>query len=215
MASAMDVERLKIVHFGHSFPRRLYRIVLDHHTSINQLMDYHDGDIFLAGYSGLTYDRIFSNPEKYLQHLLGRHIDILTVDLGTNDLCSPENSPADIVQKCRMFLQCLKQYKINPRVTVFLTVIQRNKMTYPGSVPLNVFNRKVHRFNGMLARDIGAMFPEVQVWPQTQVNHLRYIQDGCHLTDEGMEKYVKSLKHLYISIGHGLKEGQGTEETKE
>ena len=35
----MDVDRLKIVQFGHSFPQRLYRMVLDNHTTINQLMD--------------------------------------------------------------------------------------------------------------------------------------------------------------------------------
>ena len=44
----MDVDRLKIVHFGHSFSWRLYRMVLDNHTTINQLMDYHDCDTVIG-----------------------------------------------------------------------------------------------------------------------------------------------------------------------
>lgn len=199
---------LQIVHYGHSFPRRLYSTCIERKISPTQLIGLEADKLYIYGYGGLHYDYIFDDPARYLGRLVDRHIDILSVDLGSNDLCDKDNSPAIVVDKAKRFLDLLDEWNIRPTVVSFISVLQRKGLqARRNQVELNTYNHRVHKFNQKLGKELNSSFPRVQVWHQTKVNHQRYLVDGCHLTPEGNAKHLAFLKHMYASIGHEIHNG--------
>ena len=89
----------------------------------------------IIGYSGLTYDKVLNNPNRYLSRLKEEPANILCVDIGTNDLCGKGNPPSGVVQKTKRFLYKLFSEGIRPRQIVLFSVIQRSVISRPGQAP--------------------------------------------------------------------------------
>ena len=115
-------------HFGNSFPCRLFRYLRETHQTVHDLAHFPTGcQLYLDGYSGLGFQRLLQNPETYLrrlrQCLSHGPIDVLSIDLGTNDLCDPNITPMILVNKVLDFISFLQGQGICPRYLVFFSVI--------------------------------------------------------------------------------------------
>ena len=81
---------------------------------------------------------------------------------------------------------------LSPTTIVFMSVIQRTSKGRHLAVSLRCFNRRAKAFNAKLAARFQFM-PRVYLYTQ-QINHPRFIcYDGCHLTDEGVQKYGEGI----------------------
>ena len=79
--------------FGHSFPTRLSRVAQSRHQSVKVLLGVPDCcDVRVEGHPGLSYPRIFDSLTHCLRGMGTDEIDLLCIDMGTNDLCSPSNT---------------------------------------------------------------------------------------------------------------------------
>ena len=184
--------------FGHSFPARLLREASRRQQRVRDYVGLSDGcDLFVDGHPGLSYDRYFGNIERYCRQMSSRRIDILCVDMGTNDLCVPDITPVVLVDKTRRFIECLSSYGISPRRIVLFTVIQRSRLSRAGQVTLNTFNHRAKQFNSLLAQRMRA-YPNVHVFQQRRVNHPRYLVDGCHLTLAGLHQYCQGIREVVL-----------------
>ena len=137
-----DVSRIKCYHFGHSFvTERLSRTIQPSGRSIFSYLGLSEPfNVVLQGFSGLTFDKVSSNPDRFLHQLQTQtSIDILSADLGSNDLCHPMNTVSVTIGKVREFLQLLKERGIQPKVVVFLSVLLRTAITRTGMVDLHLY----------------------------------------------------------------------------
>lgn len=191
-------ERPHVFLFGHSFLSRLSREAQREHRSVRDFIGVPDRcSLFVEGHPGLTYQRLFSNADHYLKEMMKKQIDILILDMGTNDLCNPEVTPARLVQNNIQLLNLLETRGINPQCIVILSIIQRSKISRTGQVDLTTFNHRVRRFNSMISRDLKE-FPRANIYAQRRVNYPKYLVDGCHLTREGLTKYCQGLKEAIL-----------------
>ena len=106
--------------------------------------------IFVEGHPGLTYGRIFDSLPHYLAKMKTRPIDILLIDVGTNDLCHPDNLPEIVVDQALKFLDELRSNHIKPKRILFLSVTKRSVISRPGQVTCSTFNHRVKDFNRLL-----------------------------------------------------------------
>lgn len=180
--------------FGHSFPARLHRQAREQHLTAKVLIGLSDRfSIFVEGHPGLTYRRIFDNLPHYLAKLQRESFDVLLIDLGTNDLCNPNDPPDIVVQYVVRFLDHLKTHSIIPKKIVFLSVLKRSSISRASQVSCTNFNHRVKTFNGLLSAKLKD-YPEIQMYQQRRVNNPRFFLDGCHLNPEGMLKYFRGIK---------------------
>ena len=119
--------------------------------------------------------------------------DILRVDLGTNDLCGPDNPPEVVLQKVSTFLDHLTSNSITPQKIVFLSVIRRSSISRPGQVACSTFNHRVKKFNRLLTSKLKE-YSGMSIYVQRRVNYPKYLVDGCHLNPVGMRKYYMGIK---------------------
>ena len=137
--------KISVVLFGHSFPARLLRHVREQQnaTSVSSLLGLDEKyTVFVDGHSGLTYGRLLGSLPHYVGKMKEKSVDILVVDLGTNDLCSQENTPEKVVQMALGFIDSLNPRGVTPRCTVFLSVIQRSVISRRGQVACSTFNHR-------------------------------------------------------------------------
>ena len=187
--------------YGHSFPARLLRSARQSRQTISKLLSVElSHNVFVEGHPGLTYDRIFSSGDHHFKELKRHSVDLLCIDLGSNDLCGTGGTSSVVVQNTLRFLESLESQGVCPRNIVILSVIRRSKIARPGQVSVTTFNHRVKRYNALLKEELGKYHPTVKMYRQRKTNRLQYIsEDGCHLTDEGLIKYGKGLREVILS----------------
>ena len=150
-----DFSRIKCYHFGHSFVTRLSRTNESSGQSIFSYLGLSEPfNVVLQGFSGLTFDKVLSNPDRFLHQLQTQtNIDILSVVLGSNDLCHPMNTVSITIGKIREFLQLLRERGIQPKVIVFLSVLLRTAITRTGMADLPTFVHRARKFNRELSNE--------------------------------------------------------------
>ena len=127
--------------FGHSFPAGLLRQAMEQHIEPKTLVELSNRfTIFVEGHQGLTYSRSFCNLSHYLSLLKSKVFDILIIDLGTNDLCDPNNPAEVVLQNVTKFLDHLKVNDISPQKIVFMSVIRRSAISRPA--PHSIIGQK-------------------------------------------------------------------------
>ena len=114
-------ERKSVFIYGHSFSARLASEARGRRMSIGNLLGVAErNNVVIESHPGLTYARIFSNPEHYFHKLQAQgRIDLLCVDMGTNDLCSTASQPSMVVRDTLTFLDTLQERRIFPKRVVF------------------------------------------------------------------------------------------------
>lgn len=183
--------------FGHSFPTRFLREVHARQSSVNDVLGVTGSyNVVVDGHPGLTYGRIFRSPDHYFGKMaVCAKIDLLLVDMGTNDISARDSPPHVVVDNTLKFLDMLAERGIRPGCTVFLSVIQRSCLNRRNQVPVRTFNHRVRRFNSLLDRAFGQR-PGICLYSQSRLNHPRYLADGCHLNAEGMNKYISQIRSI-------------------
>ena len=185
--------------FGHSFVKRLERRAREGHQSVEDLLELTgEVNLLVEGHPGLSYDRLLSRVDFYCRKLSSIPIDVLVLDLGTNDLCLPEVTPEVLVQKSFEFLDLLEGKGVLPHKVVFLSVIQRSRITRSGHIAVSTFNHRSKRFNSLLGRRLKSERHNVYLYTQKRINYPKYLCDGCHLNSEGMTKYAKGLRAAIV-----------------
>ena len=182
--------------FGHSFPARASRYGREHPNYLAGLSD--DCSLDLQGHSGLTFARIFANPSRYLCSL--REFEVIIIDLGTNDLCDVNVSPSLLVTRAVHLIALFEQYNVKPKQIVFLAPILRTHMFRQGQVTVSTFNNRVRKYNAQLRNRIASLAPRVQMRFQNKINRSKFISDGCHLTSEGMQKYIRNVISVILKL---------------
>jgi lysophospholipase L1-like esterase len=158
-----------------------------------------NSSIFLDGYSGLDYERIFEDPDRYLRKMKAHSIDVLILDLGSNDLCNPRCTPSNVVEKAFAFLELLHSFEIRPKIVIFFAVIQRTCITRANQVPLTTFVRRAKRFNKLLAQRIKHCGSNVHLFSQININNPKYVlDDGSHLNPAGIKLYSHNIRQLIV-----------------
>ena len=81
-----------------------------------------------AHYSGGgTFARLLARPGPLLDKLRAiPQLDILVVDLGTNDLCPEDAAVSSVVGEALELLELLRRHHLLPQQVVFLTVVLRS-----------------------------------------------------------------------------------------
>ena len=92
-------ERQKVFLYGHSFPARLLRWSTARAETVERSVGISDKcSMFVEGHPGLSFDRVLANENHYFRKLRTHSIDVLCIDLGTNDLCSIDGTPQVVVE---------------------------------------------------------------------------------------------------------------------
>ena len=191
----------KFHHLGHSFVKRTYQYISGMSSSADNVVGSPEScTLFVDGYSGLTYRKILNNPNYYLARLKRNisfnPVSVLSIDLGTNDLCSPEISVSVLIDSVFEFLELLSRENINPTYIVFFSVIKRTFITRPGQVSVECFNHRVKKFNKNLSKRLKNHSPWIHVFTQNRINFPKYLADGCHFTADGRTQYFHSLRRM-------------------
>ena len=158
------------------------------------------------GVSGGTFHRLFTSPGDLLLRLetITRVLDLLVVDLGTNDLCPQDASPGLVVDSALALVELLRQSNRNPTTIVFMSVIQRTSKSRHLADSFRCFNRRAKAFNAKLAARVCQVFTSILDKPVRclllySINHPQFIcSDGCHLTDEGVKKYGEGIRRAVL-----------------
>jgi lysophospholipase L1-like esterase len=195
------MSEFKFHHFGHSFPKRIFNYVKDNHKTVHEVINPPElCKIFIDGYSGLTYKKLFDDPDRFL-HKLKRNnnagpIDVISIDMGTNDLCNPSTSVEDLVVSALSFIDLLLREGIRPKYIVFFSIIQRTEFTRTHQVTVSCFNHRIKKFNKMLALELKSKYDWVFMFSQRRINFPKYCEDGVHFTPEGRRKYCAGLRSI-------------------
>ena len=129
-------------------------------------------------------------------------IDILSVDLGCNDLCDPEMTPLRLMTHVEGFIHTLMELQIRPKILVFLTQLKRTfLLPLSNQVNLNTYNARVQEFNTLLNIELSKHKPEIQVWSQEPYNDFMFLR-GSHLNEKGMAKAINNLADMFLHVYH-------------
>lgn len=192
-------DRVRVFIYGHSFPARLLRRSRETGSSMAELLGLAPDwlcDVFVEGHPGLTFGRIFDSTDHYIRKIAAEPIDILIIDMGTNDLCDPSGTPDTVVQQTTRFLDLILGLALPPRHVVVLSVIRRSRITRAGQITVSTFNNRAGRFNSQLVRRLRSDYLSVRMYTQRRVNHPWLLIDGCHLTVEGMIRYCRGIREV-------------------
>ena len=198
---SLMAEKRTVYIFGHSFPARFVREAHRRALSVASLLGVTDEySIQVEGHPGLTYRRIFGRPDHYFSRMSTcSSISLLCIDMGSNDLCDRDSTPAVVVGSVLRFLWELATRGIRPQKIVFLSVLQRSKITSRNQVSVQTFNHRIRRFNRSVKLALAANYPTVSLHPQRGINYPKYLAaDGCHLTADGMQMYIRQLLDVII-----------------
>jgi lysophospholipase L1-like esterase len=195
--------------FGHSFPKRLFKYIRETDQTVTGVVNPPDScELFLDGNSGLTYAKISSEPNRFLSRIRRNNgtqaIDVLIIDMGTNELCDPEVTVPEVVQSALSLIDQLQHEDIRPKFIVHLSVIQRTYITRPNQVSVTCFNRRAKKFNRILSQECNTKFDNVFMFAQNRINFPRYCGDGVHFNAEGRRKYCLSLRRLMTTYRQQL-----------
>ena len=200
LVSIWNMDSVSFYLYGHSFVKRIYKFITrENRSSVCKYLDVPPNcNLFLDGYSGLTYDKIFASPERYLQRIQQHKVDVLFVDIGSNDLCSYSCTPVNLTDKAFQFIELLGSLNVQPKIVVFFSVIQRLQIVRPGQVSTACFLRKCKRFNRLFSQKL-AHRTNMYMFSQKNINNPKYIlPDGFHLSVAGSEQYCRNVKKLIL-----------------
>ncbi len=109
LSEVVAEEKLVVYIFGHSFPSGLAREARAHHLSCRDMLELtNKHDVFVEGHPGLTYSRMFASANHYFMKMKAlEKIDLLCIDMGTNDLCNLDSTPKVVVDNTLRFLEML------------------------------------------------------------------------------------------------------------
>ena len=111
------------------------------------------------GVSGGSFHQLLASPGDLLRRLndIPRVLDLLVVDLGTNDLCPQDAPPGLVVDSAPALVELLRQSNRSPTTIEFMSVIQRTSKGRHLAVSLRCFNHRAKAFNAKLAARIQFM----------------------------------------------------------
>ena len=155
---------------GHSVVGRFSRRAVQRGQSVAQAAGVANVCEVHTHYSGGgTFARLLARPGPLLDRLRAiPQLDILVIDLGTNDLC-PEDAAVSSVVGEALKLRCHHQL---PQQVVFLTVVLRTSRGCRRGVPATTFNHRAKAFNTRLAtRSLGS----AAVYSQVRLKSTRFL----------------------------------------
>jgi lysophospholipase L1-like esterase len=183
---------VKTLIIGHSFVARASTYVQNNMMgNLNLPTDYHD--VMFLGKSGATIRNVLplfqtrvSNP------------DLVILDIGTNDLYSPQTveflacSVLDVAQTILSYDGVKRVILLGP---LFRTAHGKH------GAPEH-FNARVRAFNHSLKQRLHRLSGPIEFWYHKGLSArvTGYLTDGVHLSSEGMRKYIRSLRRAVMKF---------------
>ena len=177
---------------GHSFVRRLQQFhssTFGHYFNLG--FSYSQLQVVYYGHSGLTVQDVMYYHLASIDQIKP---DIIYLELGTNDLCSPTATPMSVGNDLRLLVTQL--LNLGVKFVVTGQVIFRRGRGIPRAVP--GFNRRVVTLNHYCARLLGThSLPNSYFWHHRGMWHPAcqvLARDGVHLNRQGMVKQGRSIR---------------------
>lgn len=180
-----------ILILGHSFTKRLQRWCVENHR-INMNLDHNRFQVYWHGISGGNLKNAHHPKSIWSDaHLVfDLQVDIVFLDIGSNDLCDPSIHPEDLVQQLLEFTKLLISQGC--MIVVVSEILHRQT---PGT-----YNANVDRTNSLLCsacRQTSSLY----FWTHSRNNFNRcflsdYVaHDGVHVDSiRGMPLYYSSVR---------------------
>lgn len=174
----------KVLLLGHSFVRRFKEYLQDNEVSVN----LKDVDLHIHGRGGRTVPQVTRHDLHIVETV---RPSIIILELGTNDLSN--SSPERVAHHIRCLVATLLRKPSVKLVLINQVIHRRQQMN---------FNNKVDRLNSLLQRELPDNYRRHKgMWSDD--NHLH--RDGVHLSNQGQQKYLKSIRKTIIQAVNKLK----------
>ena len=188
---------LNIVVAGHSFIRRLNDFACEKYGFFHNFkMEHYVANVQCIGISGLTVEKLVNS---HLHKIMESSPHIVYLEIGTNDLCSPDKSPKQvgdsIIELCGM-LSNLGVKKIIVGEVTF-----REPRGIPAKTP--DFNYKVLRLNRYLqVRLDDEANPQYFFWRHKYLwrSALQVYADGVHYNKHGNIRLFRSIRGALLKF---------------
>ena len=124
-----NIKKSPIVYLlGHSFVERYRRRAARNRQSMGQATELaRECQLQAHGVSGGSFHQLLASPGDLLHRLddIPRALDLLVVDMGTDELCPHDASHGLVVDSAVALVEPLRQSNRSPTTIAFMTVIQR------------------------------------------------------------------------------------------
>lgn len=202
MAAKMDSGSVSILFWGHSFIRRIQDFILDKDRG-NFCLDPDRQSVFFKSRSGAKaiHAKLDFKVVDQVQ------AEVVFLDVGTNDLdaqrITPKDLAAEVFSAAKTILYMYPRVK---RIIILEMLFRTPNGRYPCNNPQ--FTADAHQYNNRIKIIINEQ-PDrdnapIKFWHHKGMvsDWMQYIEDGVHLTDDGMEKYYKSLRRATIRFSN-------------
>ena len=189
--------KVKCLILGHSFIARLRRD-LTSNSSINMYLNSSFIQIDWCGINGATVDTLNTN-EKVKSKLSEFKPHVVVLEIGSNDLCSPDD-PKAIGKEIMQYVNNLIKH-FNVHQVVVNCVIQRTKKSR-WVKDLKQYNKNVNILNQFLEA-VCDHKERIHYWKHRSslIKDLKLslLDDGVHFNPQGQFVYYKSLRDAVLS----------------
>lgn len=185
----------EVMVFGHSYIRRLKEFCLAEGKS-NMGFRTDEVEVEMVGFGGMKFPKTWDGVSIARQY----EPDVMIVQVGGNDLGSPNSSPQALVTEIIEFGSLLVSSGVK---TVRICQLLPRLRCRAG------YNDDVETTNNMLEEQLNksGMTPGVRFWYHNKGlnsrNPLLYLPDGVHLNPKGYRRYFASVRGAVIN---GLKD---------
>ena len=195
-----EYEPAVVLVIGDSFIRRLQQF--EHETYGN----YHNLGLLFdvahvnwIGRGGLTVPSLRS---RYLGAIRTLAPDVVVIQVGSNDLCDPQNSAALVSADIQFLVQNLHSYGVAE--VIICQVLNRHGNGVPDGISPQDYNLRVSNFNATTRAALSS-YPSSRYWHHRGLwnNHCPVIsRDGTHLNRFGNCLFYRSIRGAIL---HGVR----------
>ena len=170
-----------VVVFGHSQARRLGESKYPDSKG-------HPGIQYkFVARGGLKWQHLMREESNWVKLIVEANPHILTVIMGTNDLCWPDLTPAFCMEKLKQFLKAVYRALGRRLPVILLPCFSRmpHCNVRKGQLSIDAFNKRAREFNSML-EDLDELSWHVHYVKWYNKNKASmFLPDGIHLSPVG------------------------------
>lgn len=198
---------VKTLILGHSFVSRFKAFLREHQGQFSYSLNLSPQQCMVqyAGYPGGMVPGIRSGK---LETVSDFEPQLIVLDLGTNDLCNPANTPDSVAQSLYILSKHLI-HTMGVKTIVVMQILHHCRPSRPVRYPVNVewFNDRVDQTNRLLhvlfSKEGLVFWKHKGLWEENALRQA-ILPDGVHLSAGGYRKYFKNIRAAVVSAKKSL-----------